>query len=96
MLYVVLFLVSICVFLLELFEPPELFMNFYFTAFIICIPAFLILPGIIYDDYKAAFHGFTLSQLKYSLFFGLTLGLGPIIIFFKEHDPKLKNHFLSD
>ena len=87
---------AVAVFVLELIEPSDLFMNIFFTFFILCIPAFMILPGLIYDDYKGAFHGFTVSQLKYSLFFGLTGGLGPIMIFFKEHDAKLKKRFQID
>ena len=63
-LYIVLFLVGVSVFLLELFEPSELFMNIFFISGMSCIPAFMILPGLIYDDYKGAFHGFTFSQLS--------------------------------
>ena len=88
-----LFLVGVSVFLLELFEPSELLMNIFFISGMSCIPAFMILPGLIYDDYKGAFHGFTISQLKYSLFFGLTGGLGPIILFFRDHDAKLRKQF---
>ena len=84
-----------CIFVLEVFKPSNLIMNFYFICCMACIPAFMILPGLIYDDYKGAFHGFTISQLRYSLFFGLTLGLGPVILFFKEYDSKLKKHFLD-
>ena len=94
--YFGLFLTAVAVFILELIEPSDLFMNIFFIFFIFCIPAFMILPGLIYDDYKGAFHGFTVSQLKYSLFFGLTGGLGPIMIFFKEHDAKLKKRFQVD
>ena len=55
----------------------------------------MILPGIIYEGkYKAAWHGFTLNQLKYNLFFGLTLGLGPTYIFFKKYDPILKTYLV--
>ena len=71
-------------------------MDLYFICFMTCIPAFMILPGVFYDDYKGAFHGFTISQLKYSLFFGLTLGLGPVILFLKKYDSKLKKHYLAN
>ncbi len=53
----------------------------------------MILPGIIYEGkYKATWHGFTLNQFKYNLFFGLTLGLGPTYIFFKKYDPILRTY----
>ncbi len=64
-----------------------------FWAFAIFIfPVFLILPGIIYDDeYKSSYHGFTPDQFGYSLFLGLTLGIGPLVIYFWKYDKKIKD-----
>lgn len=74
----------------ELFEIQEITMNVIFGMGILSIPAFMMLPGIIYSDFKASYHGLNPSQLYHSLFFGLTLGLGPIYLFFKYHDRELR------
>ena len=58
--------------------------------------SFMILPGIIYEDgYKYAWHGFGKNQIHYNFFLGITLGFGPIYVFFKRYDPKLRNYFKS-
>jgi|LGVF01.2.fsa_nt_gb hypothetical protein len=59
--------------------------------------SFIILPGIIYKgEYKYAFYGFGKNQFKYNLFLGITLGFGPVYIFFKKYDPILKEHFRNN
>jgi hypothetical protein len=67
---------------------------------VLVIPIFIsftILPGIIYEDgYKYAWHGFGKNQFHYNMFLGLTLGLGPIYIFFKKYDPILKEYFRNN
>lgn len=60
---------------------------------LLCIsfPVFLILPGIIYDGkFNYSYHGFTVDQIRYSLFLGLTLGFGPSILYLLKYDKKLK------
>jgi hypothetical protein len=70
------------------------------VLFILIIPifvSFFILPGIIYEDgYKFAWHGFGKNQIHYNLFFSLTLGFGPLYIFFKKYDPMLKEFFRNN
>ena len=67
---------------------------------VVMIPIFIsffILPGIIYEgEYKYAFHGFGKNQFKYNIFLGITLGFGPVYIFFKRYDPILKEHFRNN
>ena len=59
--------------------------------------SFFILPGLIYDDgYKYAWHGFGKNQIHYNMFLGLTLGIGPVYIFFKKYDPMLKEYFAKN
>ena len=54
----------------------------------------MILPGIIYEgEFKTAWHGFTLDKFRYDLFLGLTLGIGPTILFFWKYDTLLKEYF---
>ena len=56
--------------------------------------SFFILPGLLYEDgYKYAWHGFGKNQVHYNLFFGFTLGLGPMYVFLKNYDPILKEYF---
>ncbi len=56
--------------------------------------AFLILPGLIYEDgFNYSWHGFGKNQLHYHLFLGLTFGFGPLYLFFKKYDPMLKKYF---
>jgi len=56
--------------------------------------SFFILPGLIYEDgYNHAWHGFGKNQINYNMFLGLTLGIGPVYIFFKKYDPILKEYF---
>ena len=71
---------------------PNYFEKIYFPIMICCFPTFLILPGIIYEgEYKGFFHGITADQFKYSLFFGMTLGLGPMFVYFYKYDKSLKS-----
>lgn len=93
MIYPVL-LVFVCFTLVfELFEIQEITMNIIFGVIILSTPAFMMLPGIIYSDFKASYHGLNQSQLYHSFFFGLTLGLGPIYLFFKYHDRELREKY---
>lgn len=63
----------------------------YFVVMACCVPVFFILPGIIYEGkYKGAFHGITADQFRYSLFLGLTLGIGPALSYFIKYDALLK------
>ncbi len=63
----------------------------FWVSVCVSFPVFFILPGIIYDgNYKSSYHGFTPDQLKYNLFLGLTLGLGPLIMYFTKYDKDLK------
>ena len=78
---------------LKIYEPSELAWNIFFIIFIICFPAFVIVPGLFDENFKGAFHGATYDQLKYSLFLGLTLGVGPIYIFFRDYDKQLNSCF---
>ena len=55
-----------------------------------CLPAFLIIPGIIYDNYKGALYGINKNQFFYSLFFGLTSGIGPALIYLIKYEEILK------
>ena len=72
--------------------------NFTDTAILIfAVPIFIsffILPGIIYEDgYEYTWYGFGKNQFHYNLFMGVTLGIGPLYIFFKKYDPILKEYF---
>lgn len=78
---------------LKLIHPTDIITKIILVLFALCFPAFMMLPGIIYKDFKASYHGFTMSQLKYSLFLGLTLGVGPIFMFFKDHDSRLRKQY---
>ncbi|CAB1064464.1 hypothetical protein D1BOALGB6SA_9260 [Olavius sp. associated proteobacterium Delta 1] len=95
-LYLLVLPFGIAYFLFEV-EFPVYFEKIYFPIIICCFPAFLILPGIIYEgEYKGFFHGITADQFKYSLFFGLTLGLGPMFVYFKKYDKTLKTLIIDN
>ena len=53
------------------------------------IPGYLILPGLLYDNFKTGMV-FTLDQMIYYGFTVLTLGIGPALIYFTKYDPVLK------
>ena len=73
--------------------PQSIIYKFvFFGLMIINAPAFFMLPGIIYDDYKPTYLGLTPENIKYDLFLGLTLGFGPIYIFFKHHNQNFKRY----
>ena len=62
-----------------------------FSIFIPCFLAFWILPGIIYDGkWEGSLHGLKSINIRYNVFFILTLGLGPAYIFFKKYDQIFK------
>ena len=62
---------------------------------VIITPSYFIMPHLIYEDYEASslsiWNPFKLDSLKHDLFFVVTLGLGPIYLFFKYHSRELKN-----
>lgn len=94
MLYPFLAFLFILAFCVELPWAESLTNIFLIVALIPIVISFMILPGIIYEgEYKYAFHGFGKNQIKYDLFLALTLGFGPVYIFFKKYDPILKEHF---
>lgn len=64
-----------------------------FGVLLLIVPAFFILPGIIYDNYKPTYLGLTRANIKYELFLVFTLGFGPIYLFFKHYDAEFKRYF---
>jgi hypothetical protein len=95
--FLVLFFIQLLFLLIYGFDLPqhiEYVEYFVFGIFITIFPAFMILPGIIHEGkFKTAWHGFTLDKFRYDLFLGLTLGLGPTILFFCKYDTLLKEYF---
>ena len=72
-------------------DIPNAVETAYYVIMACCVPVFFILPGIIYEGkYKGAFHGITTDQFRYSLFLGLTLGIGPAVSYFLKYDALLK------
>lgn len=87
----ILVLVSVPFFLYGSAREFKILEGIFWVCVLVSFPVFLILPGIIYDgNYKYSYHGFTPDQLKYSLFLGLTIGLGPLILYFMKYDKDLK------
>ncbi|SHI15564.1 hypothetical protein SAMN02745124_04451 [Desulfofustis glycolicus DSM 9705] len=84
---------AIVVHFLGWITPTEKAITTHFIVFMACIPAFIMLPGLLFENYKASYHGMNLSQITYSLFMGVTLGLGPIYLFFKYYDRDLMNYY---
>ena len=63
----------------------------YISLAVVILPAFLILPGIIYDgNYRTRYLWMTFDEYEYWFFITITFGLGPVFIFFKKYDPMLK------
>ena len=58
-------------------------------ALLSAVPGYLILPGLLYEDFKAGMT-FTVDQMVYYIFAMITLGIGPSILFFSKYDPVLK------
>lgn len=58
----------------------------FICIFLFSFPVFFILRGVIYEGEKTSFY----DRQSYGLFVGLTLGLGPLIIYFKKYDSQLK------
>ena len=92
-----LFFIQVLVLLIYGFELPQRIEYVEYIVlgiFIIIFPAFMILPGLIYEGgFRTAWHGFTLDKFRYDLFLGLTLGLGPTILFFWKYDALMKDYF---
>jgi len=57
--------------------------------FLSSIPGYLILPGLLYEDFKTGMV-FTVDQMIYYCFTILTLGIGPAVIYFYKYDPVLR------
>jgi len=73
--------------------PEDIFEIIFFSLFIPCFLAFWILPGLIYEGkWKGPLHGLRPINLKYNAFFCLTLGLGPLYVFFKKYDPIFRKY----
>ena len=76
--------------------PDSVFETILFIFGIPCFLAFWILPGIIYEDeWEGPVYGLKPVNLRYNVFFMITLGIGPTYIFFKKYDPILKEYFKS-
>ena len=58
-------------------------------ALLSAIPGYLILPGLLYEDFKAGMT-FTVDQMVYYIFTMITMGIGPAILFFTKLDPIIK------
>ena len=94
MTFIILFSVAIPYNFIITSSQPEYIEYLFIGILIIVFPAFMILPGIIYEgEFKTAWHGFTLDKFRYDLFLGLTLGIGPTILFFWKYDTLLKDYF---
>jgi hypothetical protein len=48
------------------------------------------MPGLIDEKYKILPHQITYDKIRYNLFCGFTLGIGPVYIFFRDYDKQLK------
>ena len=57
--------------------------------FLSAIPGYLILPGLLYEDFQTGMV-FTVDQMLYYGFTILTLGIGPTVIYFYKYDPVLR------
>ena len=67
---------------------------FYMLLAIFIVPAFFILPGIFYDrKFEKGNFLFSFDNFKYGLFLGLTMGLGPFLLFFIKYDKPLKEYY---
>ena len=72
-----------------------------FFMLVIIIPAYLILPGIIYKPFKRKniFEGVyatPMDQLIYYSITVLTLGIGPAIVYFYKYDATLKKNIYKE
>jgi hypothetical protein len=56
----------------------------------VSVPAFFILPGLIYKDFKTGWT-FTMDQMVYYAFALFTLGIGPALIFFIKFEPLIRS-----
>ncbi|MCP3932343.1 MAG: hypothetical protein GY705_25000 [Bacteroidetes bacterium] len=59
-----------------------------FGLLIISVPGFLILPGLIYEDFKTGMT-FTIDQIAYYAFVLITLGIGPALVYFIKVEPTI-------
>jgi len=59
-----------------------------------CVPMLFIIQGIIYKrDSKKPFSFLNPDQIYYSAFLGVTIGWGPIIIYYLKYNKKIKLKF---
>ncbi len=60
-----------------------------FGLIVLSVPGFLILPGLIYDDFKTGMT-FTFDQMAYYAFVLFTLGIGPTLVYFIKVEPTIR------
>ncbi len=60
-----------------------------FGLLFLSVPGFLILPGLIYEDFKTGMT-FTIDQMVYYAFVVFTLGIGPALVYFIKFEPTIK------
>ena len=63
-----------------------------FAILFSAIPGYLILPGIVYKNFRTGMV-LTVDQMIYYAFTILTLGIGPALIYFIKFDPTLNKMF---
>jgi len=56
----------------------------------VSLPGYLILPGLIYNDFRTGMV-FTSDQMLYYAFVVLTLGIGPALIYYLKFEPTIKS-----
>ena len=82
---------AIAIFIMVVFEidisvPTGIFI---FGILFLSLPGYLILPGLIYEDFKTGMV-FTIDQMVYFVFVFLTLGIGPALVYYIKFEPKIK------
>lgn len=60
-----------------------------FGILFLSIPGYLILPGLIHDDFKTGMV-FTIDQMVYFAFVIFTLGVGPTLVYYIKFEPKVR------
>jgi len=59
-------------------------------------PAFMILPGLMYVGDRPSYFGLNMDDTEYGLFALFTLGYGPVLAYFQNHDKALKAYSERD
>ena len=65
---------------------------FAIAVVLLIFPAFMILPGLMYVGDRPSYFGLNMDDTKYGLFALFTLGYGPVLAYFKNHDKALKTY----